>query len=200
VRTKQTGSILLLSLLMMLILTMVGVASIGNVTLNERMASNYRDHDISFQAAEAALKEGERQAITYSLSFDESNFRDDCTGSDCFTSACNNGYCFNGDYPASGECNVVPPASPLWLQDANWSTAGIARESVVSFPTLPVQPRYIVEFLCYVVADSTAGTPSVPPPYGVDWAYMYRVTAYAEGSSSYSRTMLQSTYKVLKSN
>tara|TARA_R110001592_G_scaffold52511_6_gene160657 strand:+ start:2404 stop:3000 length:597 start_codon:yes stop_codon:yes gene_type:complete len=197
-KAKQTGSVLLLSLLMLLILTMVGVASIGNVTLNERMASNYRDHDISFQAAEAALKEGERQAINYSLSFNEDDFQGGCTTGSCFTSACDNGFCFNGTYPVSGECDVVPAASPLWLDDTTWATAGVARESVVSFPTLPVKPKYIVEFLCYVVADATAGTPSIPPPYGVDWAYMYRITSYAEGSSGGSRTMLQSTYKVLK--
>ena len=197
-KTKQTGSVLLLSLLMLLLLTMVGVASIGNVILNERMASNYRDHDVSFQAAEAALTEGERQAINYSLSFDENDFQGGCTSSSCFTSSCTNGFCFNGTYPGGGICDLNLPASPLWLDDATWTTAGVARESVVSFPTLPVKPKYIVEFLCYVVADASAGTPSVPPPYGVDWAYMYRITSYAEGPSGGSRTMLQSTYKVLK--
>lgn len=197
-KNKQTGSILLLSLLMLLILSLVGVASIGNVTLNERMASNYRDHDISFQAAEAALAEGERRASNYSIAFDENDFQNTCTSSSCFTAACSDGFCFNGTYPVSGVCDTTAPASPLWLQDTTWTTAGIARDSVVSFPTLPVKPKYIIEFMCYVVADTTAGTPSITPPYGVDWAYMYRITAYAEGATGGSRTMLQSTYKVLK--
>jgi type IV pilus assembly protein PilX len=188
---KQTGSILLLSLLMLLILSMVGAASIGNVTVNERMASNYRDHDMTFQAAEAALAEGENRASSYSVTFSETDFQTD------FTASCNNGFCFNGNYPVGGVCDEVKPASPLWLDDTTWTTAGAAREAIIGFPTLPVQPKYIIEFMCYVVADTTAGTPSTTPPYGGDWAHMYRITAYAEGATGGSRTMLQSTFKVL---
>lgn len=197
-KNNQSGSILILSLLMLLILSMVGVASIGNVNLNERMASNYRDHDVSFQAAESALAEGERRASNYSVSFDESDFQSACTSSNCFTTTCSDGFCFNGSYPVSGACDLDMPVTPLWLVDGTWATGGVSREAIASFPTLPVQPKYIIEFMCYVVADTTAGTPSVTPPYGVDWAYMYRITAYAEGATGGSRTMLQSTYKVLK--
>lgn len=198
-KTKQSGSILLLSLVMLLILSLVGVASIGNVNLNERMASNYRDHDISFQAAEAALAEGERRAESYSDAFSENDFQAGCTSANCFTSTCKNGFCFNGNYPVSGSCVLSLPASPLWLEDSTWTTAGRARESQADFPTLPIQPKYIIEFMCYVIADTSAGLPVAPtPPYTNEWAYMYRVTAYAEGATGGSRTMLQSTNKVKK--
>ena len=192
---RQSGSVLLFSLMILFILSFIGVASMENVTLNERMASNYRDHDVVFQAAEAALIEGESVAANYTMSFDNADFQPSCSTGDCFSTACTNGLCFNGSYPLGGVCDVTTLANPLWLQDATWSTAGRARSAMASFPTLPVKPKYIIEFMCFVTADPSAGAPTPEPAYDVTWSKMYRVTAYAEGATGGSRVMLQSTFK-----
>src|SRR3546814_12468600 len=55
----QNGSALIISLVFLLILTMIGIASIQDSTLQERMAGNERDKNLAFQAAEAALRVGE---------------------------------------------------------------------------------------------------------------------------------------------
>lgn len=55
----QTGAALVVSLLILLIMTIVGVSSMQTTTLEERMAGNMRDQNLSFQSAEAALIEGE---------------------------------------------------------------------------------------------------------------------------------------------
>ena len=57
---QQRGAILIFCLVFLLILTMMGVASMESTVLEERMAGNTRDTAIAFQAAEAALRDARR--------------------------------------------------------------------------------------------------------------------------------------------
>ena len=54
--STQNGSVLLISLVILLVLTIVGVSAMRNTTLEEKMAGNMRDKGLSFQAAEATLR------------------------------------------------------------------------------------------------------------------------------------------------
>lgn len=56
---RQRGAVLLVSLVFLLLLTLLGVSSMQNATLQEKMASSVTMRNISFQAAEAALRSGE---------------------------------------------------------------------------------------------------------------------------------------------
>lgn len=58
-RRQQGGAVLLVCLVMLLVLTMIGVSSMSNSTLQERMAGGARDYNQAFQAAEASLRVGE---------------------------------------------------------------------------------------------------------------------------------------------
>jgi len=58
-RPRQQGAALVVSLVLLLVVTVLGVASMRTTTLQERMAGNLRDSNLAFQAAEAALREGE---------------------------------------------------------------------------------------------------------------------------------------------
>ena len=51
----QRGAVLVLSLVMLLALTFIGVASMSNSTLQERIVGGARDNNLAFQAAESAL-------------------------------------------------------------------------------------------------------------------------------------------------
>ncbi|WP_373083410.1 PilX N-terminal domain-containing pilus assembly protein [Zhongshania sp.] len=53
---RQSGAALIVSLVFMLILTIISIASMQTATLQERMAGNMKDNTIAFQAAEAALR------------------------------------------------------------------------------------------------------------------------------------------------
>ncbi|MDP3330644.1 MAG: PilX N-terminal domain-containing pilus assembly protein [Methylococcaceae bacterium] len=53
--THQTGAVLIVSLIMLLLLTLIGVTSMQTTSLEEKMAGNMRDKDLAFQAAESAL-------------------------------------------------------------------------------------------------------------------------------------------------
>lgn len=56
---KQQGMALLISLVFLLLLTLIGVSSLRNATLQEKMAASLVLRNQSFQAAEAALRIGE---------------------------------------------------------------------------------------------------------------------------------------------
>ncbi|WP_018954728.1 pilus assembly PilX family protein [Thioalkalivibrio sulfidiphilus] len=58
-RSNQQGSALAIALVFLLLLTLIGVTAMQTTTLQERMAGNVRDRSLAFQAAEAALREGE---------------------------------------------------------------------------------------------------------------------------------------------
>ena len=58
-RAKNTGVVLFICLVMLLLLTLLGVSSVQTTSLEQIMARNAVDANIAFQAAESALREGE---------------------------------------------------------------------------------------------------------------------------------------------
>jgi type IV pilus assembly protein PilX len=58
-KKKQTGVALAISLIVLLLMTILGVTNMRVNNLEEKMAGNTRDINISFQAAESALRQGE---------------------------------------------------------------------------------------------------------------------------------------------
>lgn len=67
--TQQKGMVLLVSLVFLLLLTLIGVSSMQNATLQEKMASSVSLRNKSFQTAEAILRVGESAILgpTFSL-------------------------------------------------------------------------------------------------------------------------------------
>ena len=57
---KQQGVALPVALIFLLVLTVLGVSSLGTNVFEEKMAANSLNRELAFQAAEAALREGER--------------------------------------------------------------------------------------------------------------------------------------------
>lgn len=166
----QQGAVLIIALIMLLGMTLIGVTSLSSTTMQERMAGNMLDLNIAFQAAEAALREGEDYLNAATLpDFDDTN----------------------GLYqPAPG--NSGDP--PHWEVDATW-TGTASRQYTGNLDsanvTLAETPRYIIEELPAVVepgSDEAADNPA--PESG-----MYRITARAVGRNDTTVVILQSTYK-----
>jgi type IV pilus assembly protein PilX len=55
-RLPRRGIVLVISLIMLVLVTLIGVSAIQSSTQSERMAGNTRDRNASFQAAEAAMR------------------------------------------------------------------------------------------------------------------------------------------------
>lgn len=56
---KQSGAALIISMVMLLVLTILGITSMQVTTLEERMSGSERDYNAAFQAAESDLRAGE---------------------------------------------------------------------------------------------------------------------------------------------
>ena len=61
---RQAGAALVVSLLILLVLTVIGVSGLQTSVLEERMASNTHERNIAFQAAESALRDAENYLAT----------------------------------------------------------------------------------------------------------------------------------------
>ncbi|WP_122472080.1 PilX N-terminal domain-containing pilus assembly protein [Pseudomonas syringae] len=61
---RQRGMVLLVSLVFLLLLTMLGISSMQNATLQEKMAGSVGNRNKSFQMAEAVLRRGESTIVS----------------------------------------------------------------------------------------------------------------------------------------
>ncbi len=57
--SKQRGAALIVSLIILLVMTLIGVTSMQTTIMQEKMAGNSRDLSMAFQAAEGAARTGE---------------------------------------------------------------------------------------------------------------------------------------------
>jgi type IV pilus assembly protein PilX len=58
-RVSQHGAALVVVLILLLVMTLLGLASLRGTLMEERMSGSLYDRNLSFQAAEAALREAE---------------------------------------------------------------------------------------------------------------------------------------------
>lgn len=122
--TKQSGVVLIVSLIMLLLLTLIGLSGMQETALEEKMASNSRDQNIAFQAAEAALREGEA-FIEASASANKSNFTTNPVNA-------------NGLHL---ETEVLD-----YKVAATWGNTESV-EHVTSISSLAAEPRYYIEYI-----------------------------------------------------
>lgn len=181
--SRQSGAVLVVGLIMVLLMTIVGLAAIRGSGLQEIMAGNMRERNMAFQVAEAGLRVGEAEVD--SPGFDKEVF----------------GTAVDGYYDDLG----VPANNPFddeliqYWSDEEWESRAV--ETNVDFgDDISAQPRYLVEKLLVLSADVAASTGS-----GVDLgslndlgleAEYYRVTSRGESETGTSKAVVQSTYRV----
>lgn len=164
----QQGAVLIIALIMLLAMTLIGVTGLSSTTMQERMAGNLREVNIAFQAAEAALREGENYLTAATLpAFDGSDWR---------------------YQPAAAGTPQHWNVSSTWTGTASREYQGdLDTDDVV----LAAAPRYIIEELPAVPAPGGSLSSDTPAPE----TGMYRITARAFGRSDTTIVMLQTTYK-----
>lgn len=169
--SQQSGVVLMVSLVMLLMLSIIGVSGSQVTTLEEKMAGNSRDKNIAFQSAESALKAGELVI-------------ENQTNKAVFTT---NPVNANGLHLTSEGLD--------YQADATWTdgTDGNPVESVAlatAIPLVAAQPRFYIEYIGDQPSDPLyAGAPPGPNPIS-----MFRVTARGTGRQSTTRVFLQSHY------
>ncbi|MEY4642229.1 MAG: hypothetical protein RLZZ227_2223 [Pseudomonadota bacterium] len=191
---KQRGALLLLTLLILLVVSMLGMSSVDTTGLEMKMSSNSRDQREAFEAAEYTLSWVEN-ALTTSGYFTDSAITNGGNGTPCgatcFSAAGVNGYYFNGDvstatFPAVwNTCRLSPPVTEPHADSATWSTAN--RHRALAIPNSDIVAKYIVEYWCY--SSSTGATLTA-----LNAKRTYRITAYVVGEGG-ARVMLRSVVR-----
>jgi type IV pilus assembly protein PilX len=174
-RRNQRGAVLIFCLVFLLVLTMMGVASMESAVLEERMAGNMQDFNAAFQAAESSLQTGENWLageITWPA-----------TSTD-------------GSTTVWSRDSMDPSASDSlhWWQDSArdtstwWNNNGIEVSAVEGVAT---PPHYIVEEVSTITSGQSIGIGS-----GLQnrIRVFHRVTARGSGVSDAAVVQLQSTF------
>ncbi len=168
IHARQYGSVLIVSLLMLLVLTLIGITAMSTSTLEEKMAGNSRDQNLAFQAAEAALRDAE--AYVESIAAVAA---------------------FNG---AGGLYNVTTALAPNIYSDATWTGGAPIAYRGSAIPGVNTQPRYIVEF----VSTTGNTNPELESCYGCSSGAgvitNVRITARGTGGSDAATVILQEYY------
>lgn len=61
--------VLIIALIFLMLLCILALSSMQSVNMQEKMAGNYKDNQVAFQAAEAALRNGEELVRNNTLIF-----------------------------------------------------------------------------------------------------------------------------------
>lgn len=171
---RQQGISLFLVMVFLVILSILGVAVIQSSSLSARIAGNEADRTLAFQAAEAALRDAEK------------DIRGVCTSNcrstpiapetaDIFQATCALGLC-------------LPSAvgvTPVWEVKDNWTTTDRAATygrftGATALPVVSQQPQYLIEY------------------FKLGEAFIYRVSATGYGANSSTQVLLQTSVKALK--
>ncbi len=172
---KQRGVVLVVSLIMLLVMTLIGITSMNSSVLEEKMAGNMHNRNQAFQAAESALRIGELVIAGYTNLPDVSS--DGSTGI--------------WDVKAADPDTTNNAA--WWEESARdstwWSTNGDANSGSNVISGIASQPAYVIELLPPVAGSLEVGKPLD------DKDFYLQVTARGTGGTDNAVVILQTTYK-----
>jgi len=170
------GFALVTGLIMLLLISLIGLAASRGIRQESVMANNTRERDLAFQAAEAALADGESKL--------QSVYHVNVLANDFSLAGLIN------RSTASTEDKIKPTMAKYWSDAApsgyGWFDGNGAVDTSKSIATgqtltgVDQQARYVVEFL------GTESPPVISPPCSMT-AYRYRFTALAVGASTATR-------------
>ncbi len=178
---SQKGAALAVVLILLLVLILLGLASIRGTLLEQWMSTSEKDRSLSFQAVEAALREGEAVAATKPAI--------NCTSAAGVCAAPASGVERWRDADSNG---VVDPDDTAWNNISKPATA------MTNAVTGTAVPRYIIEVMAVdSIPGSTCTTSGDLSPDAAcsDWESRYRITARSAGSGR-SEVVLQSNLAV----
>ncbi len=136
---QQQGMTLIICMIVLVMLTLMGLGSIRDTAMEERMAGNMKNRNLAFLAAESALREAER--------FIESTPPSE---SDCDGTA--------GLYPQQPDV--------LGFMATSWAVGAAVRPYTAALPDVVATPVYIIECMASEAKDpSKKAGGSVETPF-----------------------------------
>lgn len=164
----QRGATLLVGLIMLLMMTVIGLAAMRGSSMQELMAGNMRDRNLAFQSAEAGLRAAEDVLNGATLPvFNGSGYVQDIAGS-----------------KRTGFWNTYD-----WAGESVLTDMGLAR--------VAEQPRFVVEEVTSTAVNAGAdgGAIDFAANLKAEDIVYYRVTSRGVGGTENAVVIIQSTYK-----
>lgn len=183
-RGSQSGAVLIVGLVVLLVITLVGISGLRTSAIQERMAGNLHQNSRALQSAEAALQAG----LAY-VEEQSSPPVPDGSGSHPIWRGCR----VRRANQAADSCRPLDEVLSNWQGELSAVDAGVSYEAIASelgdagrLPGVVAQPRLFIEERYF-------------PPLDVEQAaqgagiYYYTVTAVGFGGSESARVIVQST-------
>lgn len=119
---RTRGSALIIGMLILLVLTVLGIISTQVTLMEEKMAGNYRDAALAFQAAESALRDA------------EADIRGRVDGLKGFDGSC-----------SAGLCDATGGLSEVWINQSGAGQEYGSQTGAADLAKVACQPRYWIE-------------------------------------------------------
>ncbi|MFO1259229.1 MAG: PilX N-terminal domain-containing pilus assembly protein [Gammaproteobacteria bacterium] len=168
IASKQQGTVLIAGLMILLILTIMGIATMNSSTLAEKLSGNLRDKTNAFQSAESALLDAEQWLKQQ-------------PNRPSTTAACSLPPC---DVWAYGIQQDLDRKSDSWWQ----SNAKAFSSTLYGSTSLP---RYIIQEEMFIPYELSPESLSKRKGYE-----FYKITSKGTGSTSDSKVYIESVYSV----
>lgn len=180
---QQAGAALMVSLVMLLIVTLIGLASVRSATNQEKMSANMYDRALAYQAAEAALKAAEKVVLGASDPYS--------VGVDCIDD--------------TSTCLSIPANTFNSNPGVTWTDVSTNFE--INSALLSSKPQYYIERVGLVGGtdelgvggsancDNYAGCDETPPT-----ALLYRITARSAKPSANDGRAIVAFQATIKQN
>lgn len=177
-RNTQSGAALVVSLMMLLVMTLIGITAMNTTVLEEKMAGNNRQRQIAFQAASGALRSAEAWLAANVQTVAQFEALFDGTPDEL--------YWERKPTPGSPLRSI-----PFEIYD---SSAWVAGNSIPPTQSLTTgserDPRYVVEYMGRV------GEPPLDYSSPDSRKYAFRITAIGWGVDDTTSYLAQSTFRM----
>ncbi|WP_235893517.1 pilus assembly PilX family protein [Cognatilysobacter lacus] len=172
-RSGESGAALVVVLFLLLIITLLGLASMRGAILQERMAGATYGRSLAFQAAETALRTAEASIV---------DTRPTVPATGCLNSVC---------------VQPTPGAAPVWTTASFWGTSG--NSTSISTGIVDTLAAYTIEDYGLAQSQECADASGTKPldmsaPPCVAEIHVYRITSRAQTTSG-AEVMLQSLFR-----
>ena len=173
--SRQTGAALFMSLIFLLVLTILGLASMNDSVMQTKMASAVQDSNIALQGAESAARDAENQIETNVASLvlftDEGN---------------------------AGLYSNTSSTLPDYFNQGSWasdSTKTISGSTVVK--GVKEQPRYFIQYVGFVNqedANASINMSNYSHEAGTGDVHGFKIISRSTGASGNTQRLIESYY------
>jgi type IV pilus assembly protein PilX len=163
---RESGFALIVSLLILIVLSLLGLTAVRTTILQEKMAGNLRDQNLAFQSAESALRDAE-------------GFVDSIASTSIFNDV--------------GGLYSQVSSDPDYFSTATWGPGNSLSYSG-TIAGVVSQPRYIIKYMGIVATDAGALNIGGYGDQQVGNLNSFQITALGTGGRSTTQVVLQEYY------